>query len=63
MRITTIPGFQLDIGFQMAEYTTSEASESLTIVIVLSGTIPTAFSVSIQGVDGTAIGKHSNLLT
>ena len=53
-------GFVLDIGFQMAEYTTSEASESLTVVITLSGSIATPFSVSIQGVDGTAISKQKN---
>ena len=55
-------GFVLDIGFQMAEYTTSEASGSLTVVITLSGSIATPFSVSIQGVDGTAIGKQRLIL-
>lgn len=52
-------GFVFDIGFQMAEYTTSEASGSLTVVIMLSGSIATPFSVSIQGVDGTAISKQN----
>ena len=44
----------------MAEYTTSEESGSLTVVITLSGSIATSFSVSIQGVNGTAIGKQQN---
>ena len=51
-------GFLLDIGFQMSEYTTHEASGSLSIVIALNGTIATPFNASIQGVDGTAIGTH-----
>lgn len=41
----------------MAEYGTSEASGSLTVVITLNGGIATTFNVTIQGVDGTAIGK------
>ena len=41
----------------MTEYTTSEASRSLTLVITLNGSIATPFNISIVGIDGTAIGK------
>ena len=44
----------------MAEYTTSEASGSLTVVITLNGGIATSFNVTIEGVDRTAIGKAFN---
>ena len=41
----------------MTEYTTGEGLESLTVAIAVNGSVTSSFNVTVQAVDGTAIGE------
>ena len=55
-------GFLFDIGFEMMEYATSESAGSLNVSIVINGSVPSSFNVTVEAVDEIAIGNISLFL-
>ena len=54
---TTNLGYLFDVGFEASEYTTSEASPSVTAYIEVSGNVTSRFNITVQAMDGTATSK------
>ena len=50
-------GYLFDVGFEMSEYTTSEDTGSFTLFIEVSGNGTNPFNITVQTVNGTALGK------